>query len=66
VKVWVTWREMCMVTKLDHHNAVLRPSCRHGNLMDFSRLPVLLAVHVACSVLILVLCNIVVSTFGEV
>jgi hypothetical protein len=55
-----------VVKKLDHHNAVLESCCRHGNLMDFSRCPILLAVHVACSVSVLGVCNIVVSTFGEV
>ena len=53
-------------SKMVHHNAFLAPCCRHGNSMDFSRLPISLAVHVDDTVLVLDVCNIVVSTFGEV
>jgi hypothetical protein len=42
-----------VVKKLDHHNAFSEAFCGHGNLMDFSRLPVSSAVHVACSVSVL-------------
>jgi len=54
------------VLKLIHHNAIFVPFLRHGNLMDFSRLPISSAVHVGfmCSVLAVV--NIAVFILCEV
>jgi len=56
----------CPRSKMVHHNAFLASCFRHGNLMEFSRRPISLAVHVDDTVLVLDVCNIVVLTFGEV
>jgi len=57
---------MCVVKKLNHHNAVFALAERHGKLMDFSRCHILSAVHVACGMSVLAAGNIAVFIVCEV
>jgi len=57
---------MFVVRKLNHHNAIFTLFERHGKLMDFSRLPISSAVHVACAVSVLAGSNIAVFIVCEV
>jgi len=57
---------MLVVKKLHHHNAIFRLLAEYGNLMDFLRLPISSAVHVACAVSVLAVVNIAVFMFREV